>query len=166
MNTNINIRFANASDVPAMVTILNQAVQARMNGSLKEFTHEDRMSWFKNFNSETYPIYVAEVNGSVVGYCYLSPYRPGRQAMAKVAEISYYIHFDYHRKGIASKLIMHAINDCKRVKKDSLLAILLDTNDASVAILKKFGFEKWGHYPNIIDLDGHICGQLIYGRKL
>lgn len=166
MTNQLNIRFAKPDDLSATVEILNQAVRSRLNGSLEEFTVEERKSWFSKFDQDKYPIYVAEINGDVVGYCYLSSYRPGRQAMNKVAEISYYIHFDHHRKGVASKLIEHALSDCKRIGKESLLAILLDTNDASVAILEKFNFKKWGHYPDIIDLDGKQCGQLIYGLKL
>lgn len=166
MTTQYNIRFANDADLPAIVEIINQAVRARVNGSLREFTVAERKPWFDKFNTENYPIYVAESHGKVVGYCYLSPYRPGRQAMRKVAEISYYIHFDHHRKGIASGLIAHAIADCKRLGKESLLAILLDTNNPSITLLEKFNFERWGHYPEIIDLDGQSCGQLIYGLKL
>ena len=85
--------------------------------------------------------------------------------MKKIAEISYYIDYSYHNQGIASRLIQHAINDCSRIGKNSLLAVLLDINKPSVSILEKFGFKKWGHYPDIIDLDGKICSQLIYGLK-
>lgn len=166
MTNQLNIRFAQPEDLSATVKIFNQAVRARLNGSLQEFTVEEKKSWFSKFNKDKYPIYVAELNGNIVGYCYLSAYRPGRQAMNKIAEISYYIHFNHHRKGIASKLIEYAILDCKRLGKESLLAILLDTNKPSIAILEKFNFKKWGHYPDIIDLDGKQCGQLIYGLKL
>ena len=166
MNQNINIRFANFSDLAEIVVIFNQAVRAGVNGSLQEGTVESRSDWFNAFNHNDYPIYVAEQNNSVVGYCYLSPYRSGRQAMHKVAEISYYINYNYHKQGIASALIKHTINDCKRINKDSLLAILLDKNKPSISILEKFGFKKWGYYPDIINLNGQICGQLIYGLKL
>ena len=166
MNKEINIRIANSSDLAAIVTILNQAINARVNGLLKEETVESRTQWFNNFDQNNYPIYVAEKNNTVIGYCYLSPYRSGRQAMSKIAEISYYIHYNHHKQGIASALITHAINDCKRVNKNSLLAVLLDINTPSISILEKFGFKKWGHFPDIIDLDGEICSQLIYGLKI
>jgi len=166
MNQKVNIRFANSSDLAEIVIIFNQAVRARVNGSLQEETVESRSNWFNSFNQNNYPIYVAEQNNRVVGYCYLSPYRSGRQAMNKVAEISYYIDYNYHKQGIASALIEHTINDCQRVNKNSLLAILLDKNIPSISILEKFGFKKWGYYPDIIDLDDQICSQLIYGLKL
>ena len=166
MSQDINIRPAEFSDLADIVIIFNQAVRARINGSLQEETVESRSKWFNDFNQNDYPIYVAEQNNRVVGYCYLSPYRAGRQAMNKVAEISYYIDYNYHRQGIASTLIEYTINDCQRVNKNSLLAILLDKNKPSISILKKFGFKEWGYFPDIVDLDGEVCGQLIYGLKL
>jgi len=166
MNQNFNIRFANYSDLADIVVIFNQAVRARVNGSLKEGTVESRSKWFSEFSQNEYPIYVAEQNNRVVGYCYLSRYRSGRQAMNKTAEISYYIDYNHHKQGIASALIKHAINDCKRVNKNNLLAILLDKNKPSISILEKFGFKQWGCFPDIVDLDGEICSQLIYGLKL
>ena len=163
---NIEIRMAKFSDLKAIVAILNQAIRARVNGSLKEETVEGRTQWFNSFDQNNFTVYVAELHNEIVGYCYLSPYRTGRQAMSKIAEISYYINYNHHKQGIASALIKHAINDCKRINKNSLLAILLDKNAPSIAILEKFGFEKWGHFPDVINLDGEICGQLIYGLKL
>jgi len=62
-------------------------------------------------------------------------------------------------------LLQHAVADCPRIKKKNLLAILLDINVASIGLLEKNGFEKWGHFPNIIDLNGRICGQVVYGRS-
>jgi phosphinothricin acetyltransferase len=166
MKQNFNIRFAKYSDLADIVVIFNQAVRARVNGSLKEGTVESRSKWFSEFSQKEYPIYVAELNNKVVGYCYLSQYRSGRQAMNKTAELSYYIDYNHHKQGIASALIKHTINDCKRVNKTNLLSILLDKNKPSISILEKFGFKKWGFYPDIVDLDGEICGQLVYGLKL
>jgi phosphinothricin acetyltransferase len=166
MMQNLKIRFAIIEDLPQIVSILNQAVRARVNGVLEEQNAEQRLKWFTNFGKDKHPIYVAEIDNRIVGYCYLSPYRSGRQAMSKIAEISYYIDTNYHRKGVATSLIQHVIDDCHRLGKDSLLAVLLDINSPSIELLKKFNFNQWGHYPDVIDLNGKRCGQLIYGLKL
>jgi len=159
------IRLAVISDLEFIVNILNQAIQAGVNGLLTKQTIESKKSWFYQFNNN-YPIYVATSNEKIVGICYLTPYRPGREAMSKVAEISYYVDYSYHQKGIASALINHVIKNCETLNKNSLLAILLDKNIPSILILEKFGFKKWGHFPNIINLNNEICSQLIYGLKL
>jgi len=163
----LNIRFANRNDLPFIVDIYNQAIRSKCaTGDLTEFTVEQRIDWFNKFNIEKYPIYIIENETRIIGFCTLSPYRPGREAMDSVAEISYYIDYSYHNKGIGTKLLEYVISDCKRIGKESLLAILLDINPGSINILKKFNFEKWGYFPNIINIEGKKCGQLIYGLNI
>ncbi len=60
----------------------------------------------------------------------------------------------------------YALNDCARISCHVLLAIVLEWNDASVRLLEKFGFQKWGTLPEVADFSGHLCGHLYYGRKL
>ena len=107
-----------------------------------------------------------ELKNAIVGFSTLSPYRPGRKAMKSIAEISFYIDYEYHNLGIGSALIQHCIDDCPRIEKESLLAILLDINISSIQLLKKFGFSEWGYFPDIIHLENLTCGQLIYGLKV
>jgi len=163
----IKIRFAEKTDLSFIVEIYNQAIRSNYaTGDLTEFTVEQRVDWYNKFDNEVYPIYIAEVENKVVGYCTISPYRPGREAMSTVAEISYYIDYLYHNKGIGSKIFEYVIADCNRIGKENLLAILLDINPKSVSILEKFNFKKWGHFPDIINIKGKKCGHLIYGLKI
>ena len=167
MKNEIHIRHACINDLTSIVDIYNQAIRSKnATGDMDEFRPEDRKDWFAEHNQNHYPLYVAELNNKVVGYCTISPYRPGRRAMAKVAEISYYLDYSYHGKGIGTSLIKHAIADCERIGKKSLLAILLDINLQSIGILEKHGFKKWGHFPHIIHLDQQKCGHFIYGLSL
>jgi len=160
------IRFAHHSDLPTIVDIYNQAIlSTNATGDTETFQVAARIKWFEKYDKESHPIYVAEWKNKVVGYCTLSPYRSGRKAMLSVAEVSYYLDYDVHGKGIGTALLQYAIADCSRVGKKNLLAILLDINVASIALLKKNGFEKWGHFPNIINLNGKVCGQVVYGRQ-
>jgi phosphinothricin acetyltransferase len=161
------IRAATGNDYTDIVAIYNHAVDEKFATADTEYvTIESRKEWFAQHSPETYPIYVAEENGQVIGWCSLSPHRPGRKALRKVAEISYYIHKDHRRKGIANSLISHTIESAKSLGFKNLLSILLDLNKTSIYILKKFGFEIWGHLPNVAEIDGVICGQYIYGRKI
>ena len=162
----ITIRYANITDLPKIITILNQAIDAQVNGILIKETVESKLKWFREFDINTYPIYVAVLNKHIVGFCYLSPYRRGRQAMSKVAEISYYVDYNHHLKQVGSTLMKYAIKDCKRLKKNSLLAILLDNNTSSISLLEKYNFKKWGHFPDIINLNKKVCGQYVYGLKI
>ena len=90
MEKELQIRFANISDLPAMVNIYNQVIIAKnATGDTEEFNIEERVKWFEKFDKNEYPLYVVEIEGEVIGYCSLSPYRQGRKDMASIAEISY-----------------------------------------------------------------------------
>ena len=163
----MTIRPATSKDYSDIVKIYNHAVDERFATADTEYiTIESRKNWFAQHSPETYPIYVAEENGEIIGWCSLSPHRPGRKALRTVAEISYYIHKDHRRKGIANNLIKHTMDSAKNLHFKNLISILLDKNTISIHLLEKFGFEKWGHLPEVADFDGVICGQYIYGRKL
>lgn len=167
MNITPEIRLANIDDLPLIVDIYNQAIRSNSaTGDMDEFTVAGRVNWFNSFDSAKYPIYVAEFNGKIIGYTTLAPYRKGRKAMSKIAEISFFVDYSYHGLGVGSALVSYALSDCSRIGKESLLAILLDINTESVHLLKKFKFEEWGHFPNIINLNDVKCGQLIYGINL
>jgi L-amino acid N-acyltransferase YncA len=167
MDEKLTIRFAKFSDLPSIVHIYNQAIRSkRTTGDTEEFRVNDRIKWFEKYTEDEYPLYIAEIATTVVGYCTLSPYRSERKAMSTVAEISYYVDYTIHGNGIGTALLNYVISDCKRIGKESLLAILLDINSQSVGILEKFKFIKWGHFPDIININEATCGHLIYGLKI
>ncbi|MFC1889645.1 GNAT family N-acetyltransferase [Thermodesulfobacteriota bacterium] len=163
----MRIRIAQEEDLPQIVGIYNQAVAVRgATADLEPVSLEDRAEWFRVHDEDTYPIFVALSGERVIGWCALSPYRPGRAALRHTAEISYYIDEDHRRQGIGSALIHHAIAQCGKLEIRNLFALLLDINAASVHILEKLDFEKWGHMPGIADIDDVECGHLIYGKRV
>ena len=167
MKTKISIRFATLKDLPSIIAIYNQAIKSNCaTGDTEEFCLNDRIEWFNKFDNNNHPLYVAQINKKIVGYCSISPYRPGRTAMSKVAEISYYVDYSFHKKGIGTALLNYVITDCTRIGKKNLLAFLLDINTSTIGLLTKFNFKQLGHLPNVIELKTRVCGHYIYGLKI
>ena len=161
------IRLAQIDDLPAIVEIYNQAIPSKKStGDTQPLRVEDRRIWFEEHRPEKHPVFVAEMEGQVVGWCSLSAYRPGRAAFRFTAEISYYIALDYHRRGIATALVEHALEACPTLQIKHLFAIILEGNQASLKLLEKMGFEQWGYLPRVADFDGKEVGHLYYGRHL
>ncbi len=163
----MDIRKATLDDLEAIRAIYNQAIAAGFQTvDILPVTMENRRAWFEAHPPEKYPIFVAEIDGQVVGYLSLSAYRPGRLAVRHTAEVSYYLHKDHQRQGIGSALLNYALEQCPTLEIKTLFAILLESNQASYKFLEKFGFEKWGHLPRIADFDGVEMGHFYYGLRV
>ncbi len=165
----MHIRTATQNDLEQIVAIYNQAVaDGNCTADTEAVTVAGRREWFNAHFPEKYPIYVMEADSDsgVIAWCSLSAHRRGRKALQNVAEISYYVDRTHRAGGIGQKLIRHALKEAAGLGLHNLFAILLDSNQISVALLEKNGFTRWGHLPEIAEFPDRICGQYIYGRKV
>jgi len=163
----ISIRQADSKDLSATVEIYNQAIlSGKKTAHTNSFHVEERTSWFQAHQSEQFPLFVAEMDEVVVGYATLSPYRANRPALDSNVEISYYVHFDYHRKGIGDTLIKHSIKSAETIGFETVIAILLSGNIASIQLLKKNGFEEWGRMPEVAHFGEEKLDHLYFGLRL
>jgi phosphinothricin acetyltransferase len=149
------------------VDIYNQSIPSQQaTGDTQPVSVEGRLAWFHEHRPEQHPIFVSEVDGRVAGWCSLSPYRPGRAALRFTREISYYLDSAYHRQGIGTALVEHALAACPTVGIRHVFAIVIEGNQASVKLLEKMGFEPWGFLPRVVDFDGKELGHLYFGRHV
>jgi len=163
----LTIRLAKIDDLSPIVEIYNQAIPSQSStGDTVQFKPKERIDWFNNHTSGKYPIFVVEIAGLIVGWISISPYRDGRGAFNHTAEVSYYIDHKHHRKGIASKLLKHAITDCSRLGINTLVAYIMEHNRASIKLMEKFSFKKWALLPNIAIFDGKEFNHTIYGKRI
>ena len=166
----MQIRIARQKDLKQIVAIYNQAIaDGNCTADIEPLTVEERQEWFDNHTPpERYPIYVMEEDADtdIVAWCSLSAHRRGRMALQHVAEISYYVDKNHRGKGIGKTIMQYALQKAPTLGLHNLFAILLDTNQISVALLEKNGYSQWGHLPDIAEFPDRICGQYIYGRKV
>jgi L-amino acid N-acyltransferase YncA len=163
----INVRIAADTDISPITEIYNQAIALKYaTADLSPVSVESRQEWLATHSPDKHPVFVAEIDGEVIGYCSISPYRPGRMALRFTKEISYYVHQEFRAQGVGSALVKHAIDQCPALQIKTLFAIMLDNNPHSTALLQKFRFEQWGHMPDIADFDGAEVGHYHYGRRI
>lgn len=163
----MQICLAQYADLETINTIYNQAIDARhCTADLDHINLEERKQWFETHSADKYPVYVGVVNGKILAWFSFSAWRSGRRALEMSAEISYFIHDKYFRKGYANQLMNFAIEKAPELGFKNLFAILLEPNTASIKLLEKFDFELWGRLPDIANIDGEVCSQRIYGRKV
>ena len=101
-SSEIKVRIAELIDLPSIVDIFNQAVPShRSSATTTPVTVESRKAWFLEHKPDKHPVYLAEYAGRVIGWCSISMYRPGRNALRFTAELSCYVDQDYQNRGIA-----------------------------------------------------------------
>ena len=161
------IRVAVINDLPIIVSIYNEAINLGYAvGDTQTKTVTSMHAWFEEHTPSKYPIFVFEKNREILGWCSISPYRQGRDALRFTAEISYFTKSDARRKGIATALIQYAKSECHHFQIKTLFAIVLECNQASYALLEKENFQRWGFLPRVADFSGKEYGHLYYGYRL
>ena len=161
------IRLASPNDLPEIVRIYNEAVEQRFaTGDLRPVTVDRRLDWFRDHEPSVFPIYVSDIDGTVRGWCSLSAYRSGREALSGTAEVSYYVRRDSQRQGIGSMLVQHAVAEAPHVGKRILFGIVLERNEPSIRLIKTCGFELWGRLPDVASFDGELVSHLYFGRRV
>jgi L-amino acid N-acyltransferase YncA len=164
---NITIRNAVNDDLPDIVEILNQAIKTHnVVGFTNIFKVNDRKEWFIEHTHRNYPVLVAEYDNKILGWISVSPYRKGRKALDRTAEVSCFIHEDYQRKGIGSSLLSEVLKISENLAKSILIAIIFNTNTGSRRLLEKNNFEIWGILPEVAEIDGKKLDHIYYGKKL
>lgn len=101
----LNIRKAEAADVPAMLEIYNDEVlHGTATLDLRPKPLDDRMQWFRAHNVDNHPLLVAETERGIAGYVSLSPYRE-KEAYAGTVELSIYVQRGCRGQGVASAMM-------------------------------------------------------------
>ena len=91
-----------------------------------------------------YPYLVAEKDGVVLGYAYVSPYRP-RPAYWNTVENSIYLRHDAGGMGVGKQLLGALVETCERLGYRQIIAMIGDSaNIASLRLHLSLGFKKLG----------------------
>lgn len=108
------------------------------------------------------PYYVAEFDGTVVGYAYAGRYR-ARAAYRYTVEDSIYVSPDQGGRGIGLALLSALIERCTALGYRQMLAVIGDSaNYPSIRVHEKAGFRKAGLLTSVgFKLDRWVDGVLM-----
>jgi phosphinothricin acetyltransferase len=147
------IRDAVEADLPAIVGIYNAAIRGRIStAQLEEVSVDQRLPWFHEHSPESYPLWVAEIDGQIAGWLSFHPFIR-RQAYRGTAEISIYVHEKFRRAGLGRALLEEASARAPNLKINALVGCVFGHNASSLRLFERMGFERWGFLPRIADVD-------------
>lgn len=162
----IVFRDAIETDLPAIVEIHNAAIATRISTArLEPVTVESRRHWFRRHSPCQYPIWVAELDGTVAGWLSFREFLP-RCAYRGTVEISVYVSQNFRRRGIALQFLQQAITRGPHLGMHSLVGLIFSHNEPSIALFRAAGFERWGYLPGVARIDETWRDLTIFGRHL
>ena len=139
------IRPAHKTDIETITEIFNFYI-ANTNARFEEspLTIENRLEWFNGFETNPkYAIFAAELEESLVGFACSQQYRP-LSAFDDTVEVTIYMSPNAKGHGVGSALYRELLSELSRNGVHRALSGIALPNDASIALHKKFGFEKIG----------------------
>jgi L-amino acid N-acyltransferase YncA len=108
--------------------------------------------------------FVAEVDGRVAGWIALAPVS-GRPCYAGVAEISVYVAEGRRGRGVGSELLAAVVESAERGGLWTLQTSVFPENEASLALLRRFGFRTVGTREHIGRLHGIWRDTVLVERR-
>jgi L-amino acid N-acyltransferase YncA/predicted O-methyltransferase YrrM len=158
------IRDAVEADLPAIVQIYNATVPTRMvTAELEPTTVEARLPWFREHSSEQYPFWVAESEGRVIGWLDFKKFLP-RTAYRGTVEISVYVDEKFRRRSVGQRLLEQAIARAPSLGITALVGLIFGHNEPSLKLFQRLGFERWGFFPGVAQLDGVERDLVVMGQ--
>jgi L-amino acid N-acyltransferase YncA len=163
----VRLRDATVEDLAAIVEIYNSTIPSRVvSADTKPVSVEQRLPWFYEHDPTRRPIRVAEKDGELVGWLSLSDFYDGRPAYKGTAEIGIYIREGHRGEGIGGRMLEEAIRRAPDLGIKTLTAGAFATNEASIGLFGRFGFERWAHFPRVAELDGDERDLIVLGLRL
>lgn len=115
-----------------------------------------------NMVSSSFPFFVCEDSGQVVGYCYAHPWK-NRAAYIHTLETTVYVAVASRGRGIGGLLMSHLVEACRATDCHTLIACITAENYASIKFHERIGFKrvsffrqvgkKFGKWLDVVDYE-------------
>lgn len=146
---NIEIRPAGSDDLEAMLAIYNDAII----NTTAVYDYQPRAAdaqrqWFETKQAQRLPVLVAIDNATIVGFGSFGPFRPW-PAYQYTVENSLYVDSAFRRKGAGTALLASLVTAAQTAGYHAMVAGIDATNEASLALHRKAGFEPVAHFREV-----------------
>ena len=139
----ISIRHAEERDAEAIRSIYNYEVEHETaTFDLVPRSLEDQLEW-QRVRTGAFCVYVAELDGEVVGFGALSPYKE-RAAYRTSVEDSVYVRRDLGRQGTGRAMLSHLLEAAENGGFHAVMARITTLSEGSIALHEALGFQLVG----------------------
>jgi phosphinothricin acetyltransferase len=158
-------------DLPRIVEIYNHAVATRESScDLEPVSVASRERWFATHAGSRRPIWVAEDASApergVLGYLGFYHFMNERPGYFITSDLAIYLHPEHQGKGLGTYLLGEAIREAPALGIEVLAVTIFASNQASIRLFQRHGFERWGFMPRVARLGDIERDLVMMGRRL
>jgi phosphinothricin acetyltransferase len=161
----LKARPAELRDASAIADIYNQGIEDRLATFETEPRTAEAVEGLLGARAGRYPAVVVEDSGHVLGFAWMSEYRP-RDAYAGVAEVSIYVGRAARGQGVGRLALGALITEAEGRGFWKLVSRIFPENQASRRLCAALGFREVGVYRRHGQLDGKWMDCVIVERLL
>ena len=145
----IEIRPAGSDDLVAMLAIYNDAiVNTTAVYDYQPRAADTQRQWFETKQAQRLPVLVAVDNATIIGFGSFGPFRPW-PAYQYTVENSLYVDSAFRRRGAGTALLASLVTAAQTAGYHAMVAGIDATNEASLALHRKAGFEPVAHFREV-----------------
>ena len=148
-NEYLIIRDATLDDLPGILEIYNHAIiHTTAVYSEQPHTLEMRVAWYNDRISNGFPVFVAELNGQIVGFSTYGHFRAW-PCYQYTVEHSVYVRGDARGQGIGTALLTRLVERARAQGFHVMIGALEANNGASLKLHLGQGFIETGRMPEV-----------------
>jgi phosphinothricin acetyltransferase len=160
------LRTATADDCDGIAAIYDH--HARTGVGTFDLTGASSESWrekLASIDSRGWPFLVAEREGAILGFAYISSFRD-RPAYAPCCEDSIYVAASAAGRGVGAALLGSLIDRARESGIRQMIAVIGGPEPASVALHRRCGFTESGRLVAVGEKFGRTLDVLLMQRSL
>lgn len=164
--SDLHLRLADRADLDRIVATYNAAIPSRLvTADLQPVTVESRVPWFLAHSPTRRPLWLILERDDYRGWLSLQSFY-GRPAYDGVAEVSLYLDPSAQGRGMGRWALGTLVDRAPSYALHTLLGFIFGHNLPSLVLFDKLGFSRWGHLPEVANMDGIMRDLIIVGKKL
>lgn len=146
---NVVIRDVNPADSTEIAEIYNHYILNSIITFEEDVVSPQVMAErFEEVLQSSLPWLIAELDGTVAGYCYATKWK-GRCAYRYSVEITVYLHPEKTGLGLGHKLYSALMERLRGLGIRTVIGGIALPNDASIALHEKIGMQKVAHFREV-----------------
>ena len=150
----IRIRPATLDDAEGVLEVLNSVVQERKYSSFDRILTVEEERQFIASLGERSGLFVAELEGRIIGFQTIEPFAAYTPAMDHVGIMGTFVHADFRGQGIGRQLAEASFKFAQETGYEKAVIYVRASNEAAQEFYQKLGFVPKGTLAKQVKIDG------------